>query len=257
MCLIVLAWRQHPDFPLVLAANRDESFLRPSAAAAFWPREPHILAGRDLQAGGTWLGVTRGGRFAALSNVREAAAAGGPSRGRLVSAFLRGTASPADYLAGVDRHGMQFAGFNLLAGDGCQLGYCSNRDGAARLLAPGIYGLSNHLLDTPWSKVQRAKDLIAPLLTRPEPQPEDFWALLADRWQPPEEQLPKTGLDGDRERRFSSIFVPGGDYGTRCSTVLLMGRDGRVRFVERRFDAKGDCAGEARYVFDLQPRQGE
>lgn len=257
MCLIVLAWRQHPDFPLVLAANRDESFLRPSAAAAFWPREPHILAGRDLQAGGTWLGVTRGGRFAALSNVREAAAAGGPSRGRLVSAFLRGTASPADYLAGVARHGMQFAGFNLLAGDGCQLGYCSNRDGAVRLLAPGIYGLSNHLLDTPWSKVQRAKDLLAPLLTRPEPRPEDFWALLSDRWQPPEQQLPKTGLDGERERRFSSIFVPGGDYGTRCSTVLLMGRAGRVRFVERRFDAQGNCAGEARYVFDLQPRQGE
>lgn len=246
MCLIVFAWRCHADYELVLAANRDEFFSRPTAAAGFWAEAPHILAGRDLLKGGTWLGVTRSGRWGALTNVRAAAptAAAGRSRGLLVSTFLRGTQSPAAYLARVARWGHRFAGFNLLAGDRSTLAWYSNRSAAWRPLEPGLYGLSNHLLDTPWPKVRRAKARLGALLARPDVAPEQLWELLADRELPPGE-LPATGLDPALERALGSIFVAAPGYGTRCSTLLLMGRDGTLRLGERRFAPDGRLLREA------------
>jgi uncharacterized protein with NRDE domain len=182
MCLIVLAWQVHPEYPLVVAANRDEFFARPSAPAGFWPERPEILAGRDLEAGGTWLGVNRCGRFAALTNYRE----GGqqrpeaPSRGALATDFLTQQSDPQRYLDDLAKRGAEYNGFNLFVGDCRRLGYYANRGRGPRWLEPGIYGLSNHLLDTPWPKLAAAKTAFAGALTR-LPTTAPFFDLLADR----------------------------------------------------------------------------
>jgi len=168
MCLILLAWQTHPDFPLVVAANRDEFFARPSAPADFWAERPDILAGRDLQAGGTWLGVSRGQRFSALTNYREGSKQriDGPSRGALVADFLAGESSAEAYLEALSRLGADYNGFNLFVGDGQRLGYYSNRNSGTHWLSPGMYGLSNHLLDTPWPKLSLAKAAFSEALTQ-------------------------------------------------------------------------------------------
>jgi uncharacterized protein with NRDE domain len=250
MCLIVLAHRVHADYSLVLAANRDEYFDRPTAAAAYWPQAPQILAGRDLQGGGTWLGINRQGGWAALTNVREPGVkSGGRSRGLLVSGFLRSRDVPLHYLEHVARMGHRFAGFNLLAGKGSELAGYSNRDAGVRRLSPGIYGLSNRLLDTPWPKVKQAKDQLRKMLHGPDFRAEQLWELLADRQPPPLEDLPQTGVDRDLERALGAIFVQFPGYGTRCSTLLMIGYDGQVRFSERRFDSNGRIAGQSDFVF--------
>jgi uncharacterized protein with NRDE domain len=167
MCLILIAWQAHPDYPLVVAANRDEFFARPTAAAAFWPDAPQVLAGRDLEAGGTWLGVSRQRRFAALTNYREGGRqrVDARSRGALVADFLTSRASPVAYLTQLETAAAEYNGFNLVVGDGESLAYYSNRgDGQPRWLKPGIYGLSNHLLDTPWPKLASAKAAFAAAL---------------------------------------------------------------------------------------------
>lgn len=252
MCLIVLAHRMHPAYPLVLAANRDEFHARPTAPAAFWPGAPQVLAGRDLQAGGTWLGVSRQGRWAALTNVREAVTpAGRPSRGLLVSDFLRGNRPPVRYLEQVARRGWKYAGFNLLAGDGRQLASLSNRDAGVKLLAPGCYGLSNRLLDTPWPKVEQAKRQMVARLLHSDFHPDQLWQVLADRGLPPARDLPDSGLDRSVERALGAIFVQLPGYGTRCSTLLTIGRDRRVCLAERRFGPDGHIEGESRFAFFL------
>jgi uncharacterized protein with NRDE domain len=245
MCLILVAWRGHPDHPLVVAANRDEFFARPTAAAARWADAPQVLAGRDLEAGGTWLGVAAGGRFAAVTNVREPGKPQGPrSRGRLTADFLAGDMAAADYVAAID--GAAHSGFNLLVGDGRELWYASNRIAAPRPLAPGIYGVSNHLLDTPWPKLATAKARFAAALTH-LPATEAFFALLADDEIVPDAHLPATGVSLEWERRLSAIFVRSPDYGTRASTVLAVDAAGGARLHERRFDAGGP-AGESHLV---------
>lgn len=255
MCLIVVAWQVHPDYPLAVAANRDEWYARPTAPAAPWSDAPDILAGRDLEAGGTWLGLTRGGRFAAVTNVREGrnAPKGTHSRGSLTSAFLAGDATPEDYLAELaDAPFERYSGYNLLVADGDTLGYLSNRDPAGkdggqgsasrvRLLPPGIYGVSNHLLDTPWPKLTSAKAAFAQALSRlPDPAP--CLALLADDEIVPDACLPDTGVGLEWERRLSSVFVlgtAGVAYGTRASTVALRRRDGAVLLHEQAFGPGG------------------
>jgi uncharacterized protein with NRDE domain len=167
MCLILIAWQAHPDYPLVVAANRDEFFARPAAAAAFWPEAPQVLAGRDLEAGGSWLGISRAQRFAALTNYREGGrvASNARSRGALVADFLSGDTRPSAYLAQVAARAVDYNGFNLFVADGQCLAYYANRgDSPPRLLSPGIYGLSNHLLDTPWPKLATAKASFAEAL---------------------------------------------------------------------------------------------
>lgn len=237
MCLIVVGWRVHADYPLVVAANRDEFHARPSAAAGFWPAEPEILGGRDLEAGGTWLGATRSGRFAAVTNVREPdQAAGRRSRGALTAEFLRSTSSPANYAANLALD--NYAGFNLLLADQETLLYLSNRDAGPRPLAPGIYGLSNHRLDTPWPKLLKARQRFAAALGH-LPDPDACFELLADRAIEPDERLPATGVSLPWERLLSAVFVQSADYGTRASTVLLRSKDGSITIFEKSFNSDG------------------
>jgi uncharacterized protein with NRDE domain len=257
MCLILLAWHAHPDYPLVVAANRDEFFARPSAPAAFWEESPQVLAGRDLEAGGTWLGVSRNGRFAALTNYREGVQKNAhptpPSRGALVADFLTGSSDPEAYLAGLATRGAAYNGFNLFVGDHQRLGYCTNRGAGAcapRWLAPGIYGLSNHLLDTPWPKLASAKAAFAKALAD-LPRQETFFDLLADREIVPDPHLPETGVPLDWERLLSAVFVSSPTYGTRASTLLTMCGDGEVRLIECSFGTGAAPLGVVRQCFQV------
>lgn len=240
MCLILVAWKVHPDYPLIVAANRDEFFARPSAAAAAWPEAPMVHGGRDLEAGGTWLAVTSGGRFAAVTNVREAQAQQGlRSRGFLTRDFLLGDSTAADYVRQLETTEMQsFAGFNLLVSDGDELCYLSNRGGMATRLTPGIYGVSNHLLDTPWPKLESAKRRFSAALSYPD-QASPFFALLADDEIVPDSHLPATGVPLAWERLLSAVFVRSPEYGTRASTLLRMRQDRSSTLIERNFAADG------------------
>ena len=254
MCLILFAWKVHPNFPLVLAANRDEFHERPSAPADFWDDAPELLAGRDLRDGGTWLGITRRGRVAALTNYRNPASlkTGAPSRGMLVSDYLRGRENPDAYLEQIEPEAGRFNGFNLLVGDPDQL-YCFSNRGAREGLQPGIYGLSNHLLNTLWPKVAQGKKALETLLQREnEPSPEALFALLADRTRSPDDRLPDTGIGLEWERLLSPLFIESPAYGTRSSTVLLIDRKGVVNFIERVFDSVADPWMTARFTFRIE-----
>jgi uncharacterized protein with NRDE domain len=237
MCLILLAWEKHPRWRLVAAANRDEFHARPTAAADWWRDAPDLLAGRDLQEGGTWLGVTRSGRFAAVTNVREPQMyrTGAPSRGRLVSGFLASPAPSLVWLASLMPTAMAFNGFNLLVLDGTTLAWLSNRSPGFRTLPPGIYGVSNALLDTPWPKVTRGKDDLRAALALEDDDALEaaLFDSLARRDPAPEAELPNTGVGEERERALSSAFIVTPEYGTRSSTVVLIGRAGEVRLTER------------------------
>ncbi|MET0217323.1 MAG: NRDE family protein [Burkholderiales bacterium] len=255
MCLIVFAWRADRAFPLVLGANRDEFYERPSLPAAFWPERGDLLAGRDLLKGGTWLGITRSGRFAAVTNYRQGnAQSGSPrSRGDLVRNFLTGTVVPHAYLAAVAAERSTFDGFNLLAGDMHELFHFSNRSGDPQPVRAGVHGLSNALLDTPWPKVRQAKAALSALLGADKNALiAGVFALLADRSRPPDDALPSTGVSLDWERLLSPAFIASPDYGTRCSTVLLADRHGEVTFVERSFDA-APATSDIVYTFPLSP----
>lgn len=252
MCLILLAWRAHPEYPLVVAANRDELHARPSAAAAFWEDRPAILGGRDLEAMGTWMGFSRAGKFAAVTNYRDPDDRGGGalSRGLLASRFLENGDSPADYARGLERARDAYRGFNFLAGDLGSLWWVSNRGAAAREIAPGVHGLSNHLLDTPWPKVARGKDRLARVLDT-SPAVDSLMSLLADTGIARDAELPDTGVGVERERILSAARIVSPLYGTRCSTVLMVKRDGRVRFAERSYDAAGNQGGTRQYELSL------
>jgi uncharacterized protein with NRDE domain len=220
----------------LLIANRDEFYARPTAPLAFWDDEPDLLAGRDLQAGGTWLGVTRQGRFAAITNYRDPRANNpdAPSRGALVSDYLRGRGTPVDYLTRLVPRAAEYNGFNLLVGDGQHLFYYSNQDGSPRCLEPGFYGLSNHVLNTPWPKLERGRaGLLAQLQGPSEPATDDLLELLADRTRAADEHLPDTGVPREWERILSSIFIESPGYGTRTSNILRLYRDGRLSLSEK------------------------
>ena len=255
MCLILLAYRCHPRNELVIAANRDEFFARPTAAMDYWQESRELLAGRDLQAGGTWLGVTRRGRFAAITNYRspQEFRAGGPSRGLLVSEFLTGELDARACLAKLSRHGQQYRGFSLLLADAGGLSYYSNRGtGGPTLLQPGVYGLSNHLLDTDWPKVKRGRQRLGRLLSKgdgPEPSPEQLLALMMDKSAPADEDLPDTGVGLELERRLGAIFIEGPGYGTRSSTALLLRADGGGLVVERTHPTGGGETASRRFEF--------
>lgn len=237
MCLIAVGWRVHPEFPLVVAANRDEFYSRPSAPAGRWPDDPRVIGGRDLEAGGSWLAITETGRFAAVTNVREPGAPkGSRSRGALTRDFLLGNHRAYDHVAGIAAG--DFSGFNLLVADAESLWYCSNRDGAARELKPGIYGLSNHRLDTPWPKLVAARQGFASALPA-LPATDPLFAILADDRLAADADLPQTGVGLEWERRLSAIFVRSENYGTRASTVLTLAAQGGIRLEERNFGPNG------------------
>ena len=235
MCLILIARNAHPDFPLVVAANRDEHYSRPTAAAAFWSDHPDILAGRDLDCQGTWLGVTRAGRFAALTNFRNphARKTDAPSRGRLVSGFLESKIAPRTYLDQIAPDASSYNGFNLLLGDANEMLCFSSHTATVQELHPGVYGLSNHLLDTPWPKVARGKQRLRASLAAREPSAEALLELLYDSEPAREDELPDTGVGAGVERTLSPALIVSDRYGTRASTAVLFGRDGNVSFTER------------------------
>ncbi len=259
MCLIVFSFRSHPGYPLIFAGNRDEFHRRPSAPAHFWDEDPDLLAGRDLRAGGTWLGVSRSGRFATVTNFREPGEhrSDARSRGELVTGFLRSDVDGLSFLMDVHERAQAYNGFNLILGEERHLYYLSNRNGAPRTLDPGIYGLSNGWLETPWPKVRRAKALLKEQIDAGDVAPEALLGLLRDESRPPDDELPRTGLDVALERKASSIFIADPTYGTRASTVVLMDRDSRVTFVERSFGPDGHVLGTESFRFAIDSDQQE
>lgn len=246
MCLIVVAWQTHPDYPLVVAANRDEFYERPTQDAAPWPEAPHIIAGLDLQAGGTWMGIsTTTKRFAAITNVREPGVAKGElSRGGLTKAFLLGNDSAENFLAAIDQS--RYSGYNLLLSDGREFWYHSNRDGGPHRLQPGVYAVSNHLLETPWPKLVSARARFVEALPK-LPERKEFFAMLADDQIVPDENLPQTGVPMEWERLLSAIFVKSETYGTRASTVVVCDKKGGVSVEERRFGVRGISIGKTQF----------
>jgi uncharacterized protein with NRDE domain len=226
MCLILAAWRTVKGYPFIVAANRDEFHGRPASPAQFWKDNPDILAGRDLQALGTWMGITRAGRFSAVTNYRGAREPSAPhSRGALVTGFLNSANSAELYVRGVEKDSKQYSGFNLLAADGGELWWISNRDSGPRQLVPGIYGLGNLLLDSP--EVEAAKQRFREAL-EPAPAVEVLFGVLAE----------------------ARIVNP--EYGTRCSTVLVVA-EGRVRYAERLFTPDGEAGETLQFEFTVKP----
>ena len=240
MCLILFAWRQHADYPLVLIANRDEYYPRPTRTAHWWDDAP-VFGGRDLEAGGTWMGIGRDGRFAAVTNVREPGGmqAGRISRGELTRGYLAGTGPAEDYLAEVAEGKLDYAGFNLLIGEPGKLWYCSNRgDGVTRAVESGVHGISNGAFDEPWPKLASGRDELAALLES-DPDRNALMGILTDHRIAEDHRLPSTGVPLDIERMLSSRFIKSPDYGTRASTVLTIDATGRVEFSEQNFGPEG------------------
>ena len=250
MCLILVGWRVHTGFPLVIAANRDEFHARASAPAHWWTDHPQLLAGRDLVAGGTWLAVSRAGQMAALTNFRDPTRTkfNTPSRGELVVRMAESSAPIGERLNWLSEQSSRFADFNIMVSDGVELGIFESASKSCRLLEPGVYGLSNHLLDTPWPKVLQAKSNLAAALGN-SPTDDALLHLLRDDQTAPEDQLPRTGVSRDWERLLSSAFVRAAAYGTRCSTVIRFDADQGISFREWTWNDAGLPAGEAHYRF--------
>ncbi len=252
MCLIVVALRRHPDFPVILAGNRDEFHRRPAAPAHRWLDAPDLVAGRDLEKGGTWLGVSQRGALAVVTNYRDPSrprSATAPSRGAMVTDFLQGGAHTAEsFLQGHAHPESAYDGFNLIAGDHTGLWYGSNRGDAPRKLADGVHALSNHLLGTPWPKVRRLQQAMDDALAAQASRPVDaaLFAALQDRTAAPDHDLPDTGIGLEWERRLAPAFIVSPDYGTRCSTVLTIDRTGLAVLQEHTFAPDGRCIGRVR-----------
>ncbi len=254
MCLILFAWKSHPRYPLVVAANRDEFHQRPSAPAQFWQDEPDILAGRDLQAGGTWLGVTRSGRFAAITNYREPAAPELPlehSRGHLVRDYLAAGQEPLAHAHDLVSRGSTYRGFNVLFGTPGSLAYASNRRKESGPVEAGIHGLSNHLLDTDWPKVHSGRKRLDSLLEEERLEAEALFELLTDKTLTPGEIPEDLETSLAPEQLMKHYFIVSPVYGTRCSTVVLMDHDGRIQFHERQFDPEGRATATHSFRFKI------
>jgi uncharacterized protein with NRDE domain len=235
MCLILFAYKTHPKYKLIVAANRDETYARGTAPADFWEDAPELLAGRDLEKMGTWMGVTTSGKFAALTNYRDPSetTTGKRTRGELVADFLKGTADPHAYLHGLANSRQEYPGYNLLSGNVEELYYYSNRGGPLRKIEPGIHGVSNHLLNTDWPKVELGKEGLARIISENHPDLVDrLFAHLENADPAPDHLLPSTGVSLEWERLLSPMFIKSEGYGTRSSTVILM-NDKEIYFNER------------------------
>lgn len=253
MCLVVIAHRVSPEYPLIVAGNRDEFHARPAQAAHWWPDRPDVLGGRDLQAGGSWLAISRNGRFATVTNYRDLEPqAAKPrrtlqSRGDLVTGFLQNDLPPKEYLQTIDGGG--YGGFNLLVSDGHALAYLSNRSGACAQLEPGIYGLANESLDTPWPKVERSKSALQTLLETQTVNETQLLRLLEDRTRARSTEVDTTALPFDKAHALTAPFVVLPEYGTRCSTVVLRDGAGNVQLTEKRFTAAGVASGRSEFHY--------
>lgn len=258
MCLLFFAYECHPRYRLILAANRDEFYRRPTEAAHFWETHPWVLAGRDLEMLGTWMGITRSGRFAALTNFRDPSAqiTNPKSRGMLVSNFLCSNESPERYMLEVANDRTLYNPFNLLVGDLSKLLYFNKQSSRAVELKPGIYGLCNHFLDTPWPKIQKSKQALASYIENMTfIEPQCLFEILSDTELAQDHELPKTGISQELEKFLSSIYIQGTDYGTRSSTVLLIDRNQHVIFREKSYilgQSQSQSQGvEVNHEFDL------
>ncbi|MDJ0764450.1 MAG: NRDE family protein [Myxococcota bacterium] len=239
MCLILVAWKAHPQYELVVAANRDEFYDRPAAALKNWEDHPDVWAGQDVKSSGTWMGSTSTRRFAAITNYRDPTRllSDAPSRGRIVKDFLIEKTPAERFVSDLEARAAAYNGFNLLAWDGVRLVYFSNRSPLAQTLSPGIYGLSNHLLDTPWPKVGKGKRQFKQALSTAAPELiSSLFSILADREVPPDSALPETGVGKAWERVLSPIFITSPIYGTRTSSVVLVSTDGKTKFIEQTYD---------------------
>ncbi len=244
MCLIFFAIQQHPNLKLIIAANRDEFYNRKTASADFWPDNPAIVGGRDLEAVrsdgtcGTWMAMNKNGRVAMVTNYRDPKNIDphAPSRGHLVSDYLEGAENPKTYLQQIQLNGLRYNGYNLVVGDVNELWYLSNYQHQVKQLANGVHGLSNHLLDTPWPKVARGKEKFARLITSRNLSADALFEFLYDTERADDNQLPDTGIGLERERALSSMFIKITGYGTRCSTVVMVDHQNNVEYTERVYD---------------------
>ena len=256
MCLAVIAIDAHPRYAVVVAANRDEYHARPAEPAHWWRdgAGAELLAGRDLEAGGTWLGIARSGRWGFVTNVREPGRHDpqAPSRGGLVPALLRDGRASLDAVGTAVGGACGYNGFNLVGGRLDRAAFGSNRGARAVALTRGVHGVSNAQLDTPWPKLARTVAGLGSWVAGGGGDLTPLWALLADRRPAPDTELPDTGLTRERERLLSAPFIVSAGYGTRCSTLLAVSRDGFVDFIERSFDAAGNPRGEVAFRFRIE-----
>ncbi|OPX37046.1 MAG: hypothetical protein B1H11_06470 [Desulfobacteraceae bacterium 4484_190.1] len=255
MCLVVLAINTHPEYKLIIAANRDEYYDRPAAPLSFWKDVPDLLAGRDLRAGGTWFGITTSGKLAAITNYRDPLSdkKEAPSRGKLLVDYLSGNEGPDDYLVKLAGTADCYNGFNLIFGVEKLIYWFSNRGNKFQQLTSGIYGLSNRLLDTPWPKVLRAKHALEDILsTQIKPDPEALFHMLCDRSVPHDKYLPDTGVGIEWERTLSSVFIKSPNYGTRSSTLLFIDLDNQATLFERTYNSEFNNAKTIKYTFMIK-----
>lgn len=254
MCLIVFSYRQYKNFPLIFAGNRDEFYNRPARPAQFWNRYPNLLAGKDLKANGTWLGVTNKGEFGALTNYRDLnnIKEDAPTRGKVVTDLLTGEIGTEDYFSKMQKESHKYNGFNLLGGNLDQILYLSSETSETQSLSSGLYGISNALLDSPWPKVESAKKQFAGLISNNNVDEEGIFDLLTDDTLYPRELLPDTGLSDEMEVAVSSIFIKTENYGTRCSTLFYITGDGELTFIERTYPNGSISESETvRYRFKI------
>lgn len=246
MCLLFFAIDCHSDYPLIVAANRDEYYDRPTHNLHIWKDAPYLIAGKDLHKGGTWFGVTKTGRWAAVTNYREPdQTAEARSRGDLVRNYLASNSSPSAYIDEIKSHALDYNGFNLVIGHLPQAFYFSNRHPEVKALSRGVYGLSNDVLDTPWPKVEHGKKGLAQLLRFENLSTDSLFSLLADRTTAPDNTLPSTGVSIEMERLLSPGFINGEVYGTRSSTALLINRNNRLKLEERSYYGAPDQSPDA------------
>src|SRR5699024_6165313 len=254
MCLINFQLGAHPNYKLIVAANRDEFYGRPTASAHFWEDEPNLLAGRDLKGMGTWLGITKEGRFAALTNIRdpEENLNEKKSRGEILRNYLAGEMTPELFLEDLKKEKDQYAGFNLLVGSPEQLLYFNNRKAQTETIKVGVHGLSNHYLNTPWPKVVKGKKMLGDYAAKnSEIDPEMLFEILANSEEAPDESLPQTGVRMAFERKLSPLFIQTSDYRTRASTVLLIDKENNVTFIERTYK-RGKLEGDRKFTFKIE-----
>jgi uncharacterized protein with NRDE domain len=234
MCLNIFSYKAHPDYKLIIAANRDEFYARKTEAAHFWTDKPNLLAGKDLEQGGTWLGITKTGKFSFITNYRDPKSFNkdAPSRGALVSDYLSGSLGPEQYLKSLDDT-QRYNGFNLVAGDLTELCYFSNVENKIRKLDKGFYAVSNALLDTPWKKLVTGKNAVEAIINQKNFSANDLFFALHNEQKADDSELPQTGVPYEIEKLISSMFIKSETYGTVCSTVVLIDNDNRVQFFER------------------------
>jgi uncharacterized protein with NRDE domain len=254
MCLILFAYKSHPRYKLVIAANRDEFYNRKTAPAAFWEDHPRLLAGRDLQAMGTWMGINKNGRISMLTNYRDLSniKPQAPTRGKLVSNFLITNSTPNTYLDAINPLAKSFNDFNILLGTADDLWYYSNKETKKTMLGSGVYGLSNHLINTPWPKVEAGKEALSNELKNEKVEIENLFATLKSEAKADKDRLPGTGVGFEMERMLSPMFIKSTEYGTRCSTIILVDKDNHVKFVERTYVPTDFTWADKSFEFDIE-----